>query len=196
MLLACNFGDGRINVRAKHGARYARQVTGQVRGTSTGKPFAEPGLWGLLPGTATTGGTDAFWFTVGADPRDADVIRAITTAAFALAGRRPDPARGQADRQARAGPAWLQALSLVAATPAGEVIGHVPSWARLTLSASRSSPCSATRVLLPVRIRAQHRLPGHAAQAGMAAALPGPRLERVSAPAAWHVHLPEPFDRT
>jgi hypothetical protein len=39
------------------------QVTGQVRGTSTGKPFAEPGLRGLLPGTATTGGTDALWFT-------------------------------------------------------------------------------------------------------------------------------------
>jgi hypothetical protein len=40
-------------------------VTSQVRGTSTGKPSAEPSLCGLLPGTATTGGTDALWFTAG-----------------------------------------------------------------------------------------------------------------------------------
>ena len=58
--------------------------------------------------------------------RDADVIRAVTTAAFA-AGRPP----GQIPNEAgliddlRAGPAWLPALSLVAVTPAGEVIGHV-----------------------------------------------------------------------
>ena len=39
-----------------------RQVTGQVRGTSAGKPFAEPGLRGLLPGTAAA---DAPWFTAG-----------------------------------------------------------------------------------------------------------------------------------
>ena len=32
---------------------------------SPGKPFAEPGLWGLLPGTAANGGTDALWFTAG-----------------------------------------------------------------------------------------------------------------------------------
>ena len=64
-LLAGNFGDGRINVLAKHGARYAHQVTGQVRDTSTGKPFTEPGLRGLLPGTAATGGTDALRFTAG-----------------------------------------------------------------------------------------------------------------------------------
>jgi pyruvate/2-oxoglutarate dehydrogenase complex dihydrolipoamide acyltransferase (E2) component len=32
---------------------------------STGKPFTEPGLWGLLPGTATNGGTGALWFTSG-----------------------------------------------------------------------------------------------------------------------------------
>jgi uncharacterized protein (TIGR03118 family) len=64
-LLVGNFGDGRINVIARDGGRYAHQVTGQVRDTSTGKPFAEPGLWGLLPGTAATGGTDALWFTAG-----------------------------------------------------------------------------------------------------------------------------------
>src|SRR5882672_5269149 len=57
---------------------------------------------------------------------DTDIIRAITTAAFA--SRRPP---GQTVPEARlidelrAGPAWLPALSLVAVTPAGEVIGHV-----------------------------------------------------------------------
>lgn len=64
-LLVGNFGDGRINIFAKQGSHFAHHVTGQVRVASTGKPFAEPGLWGLLPGTATTGGTDALWFTAG-----------------------------------------------------------------------------------------------------------------------------------
>jgi len=32
---------------------------------TTKRPVAEPGLWGLLPGTAATGGTDALWFTAG-----------------------------------------------------------------------------------------------------------------------------------
>jgi putative acetyltransferase len=59
-------------------------------------------------------------------PHDADVIRAITAAAFA----RPE-LKGQAPPEAtlvdelRAGPAWLPALSLVATTAADEVIGHV-----------------------------------------------------------------------
>jgi len=64
-LLVGNFGDGRINILAKEGSHFAHHVTGQVRNASTGKPFAEPGLWGLLPGTAATGGTDALWFTAG-----------------------------------------------------------------------------------------------------------------------------------
>jgi uncharacterized protein (TIGR03118 family) len=64
-LLVGNFGDGRINIFARHGNHFADEATGQVRVTSTGKPFAEPGLWGLLPGTATTGGTNALWFTAG-----------------------------------------------------------------------------------------------------------------------------------
>jgi putative acetyltransferase len=58
--------------------------------------------------------------------RDADVIRAITTAAFAP--RRPPgqiPPEARLIDELRAGPAWLPALSLVAVTPAGEVIGHV-----------------------------------------------------------------------
>src|SRR5437868_10746767 len=58
--------------------------------------------------------------------RDADVIRAIATAAFAP--RRPPgqiPPEARLIDELRADPAWLAALSLVAATPAGEVIGHV-----------------------------------------------------------------------
>jgi putative acetyltransferase len=59
-------------------------------------------------------------------PRDADVIRAITAAAFArpdLKGR-PPPEAALVD-ELRASPAWLPALSLVAVTAAGEVTGHV-----------------------------------------------------------------------
>jgi len=58
--------------------------------------------------------------------RDADVIRAITTAAFA-----PSRPPGQTVPEARlidelrASPAWIPALSLVAVTAADEVIGHV-----------------------------------------------------------------------
>jgi putative acetyltransferase len=57
---------------------------------------------------------------------DTDVIRAITTAAFA-AGRPPGQTVPEARLidELRAGPAWLPALSLVAVTPAGEVIGYV-----------------------------------------------------------------------
>jgi len=57
---------------------------------------------------------------------DADVIRAVTIAAFAPAYPSVDvpPEAGLVD-ELRAGPAWLPALSLVAAAPAGEVIGHV-----------------------------------------------------------------------
>ncbi len=49
-----------------------------------------------------------------------------TTAAFA-AGRPPGQTVPEARLidELRAGPAWLPALSLVALTPAGEVIGHV-----------------------------------------------------------------------
>jgi putative acetyltransferase len=57
---------------------------------------------------------------------DAAVIRAITAAAFARPGRedRAVPEATLVD-ELRDGPAWLPALSLVATTPDGEVIGHV-----------------------------------------------------------------------
>ena len=64
-LLIGNFGDGRINIVARHGHGFAGHVTGQVLVKSTGKPFAEPGLWTLVPGTSATGGADALWFTAG-----------------------------------------------------------------------------------------------------------------------------------
>jgi hypothetical protein len=100
LLLAGNFGDGRINVLAKRGARYARQVTGQVRGTSTGKPFAEPGLWGLLPGTATTGGTDALWFTAGARPSATPTSSADISHGCAACSPTPNPSTGPETRNA------------------------------------------------------------------------------------------------
>lgn len=64
-LLIGNFGDGHINIIARDGSGYAGYVTGQILDKATGQPFAEPGLWSLVPGTATTGGTDALWFTAG-----------------------------------------------------------------------------------------------------------------------------------
>ena len=64
-LLIGNFGDGRINIFAKEGHGFAGHATGQILDTATGKPFAEPGLWAILPGTATTGGTNALWFAAG-----------------------------------------------------------------------------------------------------------------------------------
>jgi predicted N-acetyltransferase YhbS len=54
---------------------------------------------------------------------DADVIRAITAAAFARPGQ--DPPEARLIDELRGSPAWLPELSLVAATPAGEILGHV-----------------------------------------------------------------------
>jgi putative acetyltransferase len=58
--------------------------------------------------------------------RDADVIRAITAAAFAQS-RPPGqiPPEAELIDELRASPAWLPPLSLVAVTAEGEVIGHV-----------------------------------------------------------------------
>jgi len=54
---------------------------------------------------------------------DVSVIRAITAAAFARPGG--DPPEARLVDELRASPAWLPELSLVAATPGGEIIGHV-----------------------------------------------------------------------
>jgi uncharacterized protein (TIGR03118 family) len=67
-LLVGDFGDGRVNVIRKdeHG-RYHGHIDGQLTNNATHAPFAIPGLWALLPGTATTGGTDSIWFSAGID---------------------------------------------------------------------------------------------------------------------------------
>jgi putative acetyltransferase len=61
------------------------------------------------------------------DTADISAIRAITAAAFARPGQPPgeDPPEATLVGELRASSAWLPPLSLVAATPAGEVIGHV-----------------------------------------------------------------------
>ncbi|WP_329004256.1 TIGR03118 family protein [Kribbella sp. NBC_00709] len=62
-LLVGNFGDGRINIlQPKSHGRFA--LTDQVRNTH-GRTLVIDGLWALLQGTATTGGTDALWFSAG-----------------------------------------------------------------------------------------------------------------------------------
>jgi uncharacterized protein (TIGR03118 family) len=64
-LLIGNFGDGRINfVSAKSHGRFEHKIAGQVKNTY-GRTLVIPGLWALLPGTATTGGTDSVWFSAG-----------------------------------------------------------------------------------------------------------------------------------
>jgi uncharacterized protein (TIGR03118 family) len=62
-LLVGNYGDGRVNVFARQGTGFASHATGTTLLTSTGEPFAEPGLRSLVPGTATAGGTNVLWFT-------------------------------------------------------------------------------------------------------------------------------------
>ncbi len=57
-LLVGNFGDGRINVYRDD------YFLGQLRDTSN-KRIEIDGLWALLPGTTTTGGTGALWFSAG-----------------------------------------------------------------------------------------------------------------------------------
>jgi len=57
-LLVGNFGDGRINV-FHHG-----HFAGQLR-NARNRAITIDGLWALLPGTATTGGTNTVWFSAG-----------------------------------------------------------------------------------------------------------------------------------
>lgn len=65
-LLVGNFGDGRINVvEQKNHGRFQHKVATQVRDAATGRTIVIPGLWALTQGTATTGGTDAIWFSAG-----------------------------------------------------------------------------------------------------------------------------------
>jgi len=59
-LLVGNFGDGRISAVN----RVSGHVDGQLR-DRRGRTIKIDGLWALLRGTATTGGTDAVWFSAG-----------------------------------------------------------------------------------------------------------------------------------
>jgi uncharacterized protein (TIGR03118 family) len=61
-LLVGNFGDGRITAVD----RGSGHVDGQLR-DRRGKTIVIDGLWALLRGTATTGGTDTVWFSAGPD---------------------------------------------------------------------------------------------------------------------------------
>ena len=40
-------------------------MVGLLRNAATGHKLVIPGLWALVPGTATTGGTDSVWFSAG-----------------------------------------------------------------------------------------------------------------------------------
>jgi uncharacterized protein (TIGR03118 family) len=59
-LLVGNFGDGHIGVYEPN----RRHFRGLLDGAN-GRPVRIERLWALLPGTATTGGTDAIWFSAG-----------------------------------------------------------------------------------------------------------------------------------
>jgi uncharacterized protein (TIGR03118 family) len=80
-LLVGNFGDGRITVvdQARHAWRGDQdgsedRVVGQLRNGDTRRTLEIPGLWDLLPGTATTGGTDSVWFSAGIDDENHGLV--------------------------------------------------------------------------------------------------------------------------
>jgi uncharacterized protein (TIGR03118 family) len=74
-LLVGNFGDGRITAVD----RRSGHVDGQLR-DRRGKTIVIDGLWALLRGTATTGGTDAVWFSAGPDDEANGLIGQIRPA--------------------------------------------------------------------------------------------------------------------
>ena len=59
-LLIGNFGDGHIGVYEPNKWHFRDFLRGE-----NGRPVQIERLWALLPGTATTGGTDAIWFSAG-----------------------------------------------------------------------------------------------------------------------------------
>jgi uncharacterized protein (TIGR03118 family) len=73
-LLVGNLGDGRITALNSRGG-----IDGQLRGTN-GRPLSIEGLWGILPGTATTGGTDSLWFSAGPDDETHGLVGLIRPA--------------------------------------------------------------------------------------------------------------------
>ena len=73
-LLVGNFGDGRIN------AYRGDDFQGQLRGTG-GHPITIDGLWGLLPGTATSGGVGTLWFSAGPNDETHGLVGQLIPAA-------------------------------------------------------------------------------------------------------------------
>jgi uncharacterized protein (TIGR03118 family) len=72
-LLVGNFGDGRIS------AFRGDDFVGLVR-DEHGQPIAIDGLWALLPGTATSGGTGSLWFSAGPDDESHGLVGQILPA--------------------------------------------------------------------------------------------------------------------
>jgi uncharacterized protein (TIGR03118 family) len=72
-LLVGNFGNGRINV--------FDPATGRPRGAltdSSGRPITIDGLWALLVGNTTIGGTDSVLFTAGPDDETHGLVGKLT----------------------------------------------------------------------------------------------------------------------
>jgi uncharacterized protein (TIGR03118 family) len=72
-LLVGNFGDGRIS------AFRGDDFIGLLR-DQQGKPIQIDGLWALLPGTATSGGTGSLWFSAGPDDESHGLVGQILPA--------------------------------------------------------------------------------------------------------------------
>ena len=78
-LLVGNFGDGRINVISpKSNGGFTHRIAGQLKDT-TGHTLVIDGLWALLPGTATTGGTGSVWFSAGPDDETHGLLGQLRT---------------------------------------------------------------------------------------------------------------------
>jgi uncharacterized protein (TIGR03118 family) len=73
-LLVGNFGDGKIGVYADDG-----DFLGFLRDRAN-DVLSIDGLWALLPGTATTGGTDVVWFSAGPDEETHGLVGIIRPA--------------------------------------------------------------------------------------------------------------------
>jgi uncharacterized protein (TIGR03118 family) len=71
-LLVGNFGDGRINVFMNG------HFAGQLRDTANRKITID-GLWALLPGTASTGGTNSVWFSSGPNDENDGLVGQLLT---------------------------------------------------------------------------------------------------------------------
>ena len=124
-LLVGNFGDGRIGAYTNAG-----KYLGFLRDRDN-DVIAIDGLWALLPGTATSGGTDAVWFSAGPDEETHGLVGVLRPAsqppARAIAPRR-QPRRY---KQARTSTGWCRYLGALL---------H-----RLTLDQRAGSRCERTR---------------------------------------------------